>query len=410
MCPLFRAVHSEAATPRAKANLVRGLLQQPNPAQALAGDAVRAVADLCVNCKMCGLECPAHVNIPKLMLETKAANVAEHGMDRTRWFLSRLETWARIGSFFPILTNLAMRTFPLRWLMDKILGLSWRRRLPTLARTTFLKQAGRQGWTNRPEPGKPCVALFVDVFGNYFDPLLAEAAVAVLRHNGFNVFVPPGQVGCGMSALAQGDVETVKELSQRNLRALIEVARDGMPILCLEPTSALLFRKDLLDLLDDSDARIVAQQTMQVTQFLANLHRQGRLRTDLKPLGLELGHHVPCHAKAIGEEKAGPLLLGLIPNLKVHTIDVSCSGMAQTFGLEARSFETSLAAGEPMLRQLARPSIAYGSTECSACRVQMEDAGRKRTLHPLHFLALGYGLLPQISLQLRPPRGTRVLR
>jgi FAD/FMN-containing dehydrogenase/Fe-S oxidoreductase len=410
MCPLFRATQAEAATPRAKANLVRNLLQHTNSGQALAADQVRAVADLCINCKMCAIECPAHVNIPKLMLETKAANVAEHGLDRSRWFFARLETWAKIGSFFPVLTNLALRTFPLRWLVDKVIGLSCRRRLPTLARTTFLKQAVRQGWTTRPDPAKPCVALFVDVFGNYFDPLLAEAAVAVLRHNGFNVFVPPGQGGCGMSALAQGDVENVTELSQRNLRALAEVARDGMPIVCLEPTSALMFRQDLLDLLDDSDARTVARQTVLITHFLAELHRQGKLRTDLQHLELELGHHVPCHAKAIGQDKAGPALLGLIPNLRVHTIDVSCSGMAGTFGLESRSYAASLAAGKPMLDELARPSIAFGSTECSACRVQMEDVARKRTLHPVQYLALAYGLLPQIAQQLRPPKGTRVLR
>ena len=47
----------------------------------------------------------------------------------------------------------------------------------------------------------------------------------------------------------------------------------------------------------------------------------------------------------LGQDKAGPALLGLIPNLRLHTIDVSCSGMAGTFGLEARSYEASIAAG-----------------------------------------------------------------
>ena len=31
------------------------------------------------------------------------------------------------------------------------------------------------------------------------------------------------------------------------------------------------------------------------------------------------------------------------------------------------------------------------STECSACRIQMEDGAGKRTLHPIQYLALGYG-------------------
>ena len=81
--------------------------------------------------------------------------------------------------------------------------------------------------------------------------------------------------------------------------------------------------------------------------------------------------------------------------------------MAGTFGLEARNYEASLAAGQPMLQELARPAIGFGSTECSSCRVQMEDVARKRTLHPVQYLALAYGLLPQIAQQLRPRKLTR---
>src|SRR5262249_4624237 len=72
MCPVFRVKHAEAAAPRAKANLLRDLLAR-SPADIGAAE-VRAVADLCVNCRMCGLECPGRADIPKLMLEAKAAN------------------------------------------------------------------------------------------------------------------------------------------------------------------------------------------------------------------------------------------------------------------------------------------------------------------------------------------------
>src|SRR5207302_11120983 len=79
MCPIFRAAPDEAATPRAKANLLRRLLRPDADPARLASDEVRAVADLCVNCKMCAVECPARVNVPRLMLEAKAANTARHG-------------------------------------------------------------------------------------------------------------------------------------------------------------------------------------------------------------------------------------------------------------------------------------------------------------------------------------------
>jgi Fe-S oxidoreductase len=103
-------------------------------------------------------------------------------------------------------------------------------------------------------------------------------------------------------------------------------------------------------------------------------------------------------------------LLSLIPEMRVHTIDVSCSGMAGTFGLKAENYEASLAAGRPMLEELRRPRVLFGSTECSTCRIQMEDAGAVRTLHPAQYLALAYGYLPELRQRLRQPIRNLVLR
>ena len=50
------------------------------------------------------------------------------------------------------------------------------------------------------------------------------------------------------------------------------------------------------------------------------------------------------------------------------------------------------------------------STECSACRIQMEDGAGKRTLHPIQYLALGYGLMPELNKRLHEPIRDLVLR
>jgi Fe-S oxidoreductase len=84
--------------------------------------------------------------------------------------------------------------------------------------------------------------------------------------------------------------------------------------------------------------------------------------------------------------------------------------MAGTFGLQAENYATSLAAGRPMLAELGRPELQFGSTECSTCRLQMEDGARKRTLHPIQYLALAYGLMPDLARRLREPIRDLVLR
>lgn len=413
MCPVFHATAREDATPRAKANLLRTITARAE----LGADDVRAVADLCVNCKMCRDECPARVDVPKLMLEAKAAHQAERGLDRDDWVLARTESLAALGSHFAPLVNGMLGARSVRWLMEKLLGVSRRRRLPAFALRNFYRIARGNGLMTKRRPADAAspiriphpasrdrkVAYFVDVFAAYNDPSVAEATVAVLRHNGVEVFVPPRQVGCGMSPLAVGDLETAREAATRNVRLFADLVREGYRVVCSEPTAALTLSQDYLDILDDPDAAALAANTVELTTFLHELHAAGRLDTRFRPLDLTLGHHVPCHLKALRGAVGGPSLLSIIPGLRVHTIDVSCSGMAGTWGLKAKNYETSLAAGAPMLAALNRPGVLFGSTECSACRMQMQEGTGKRTLHPVQYLAYAYGLLPEIGAKLRKP-------
>src|SRR5262249_44962656 len=161
--------------------------------------------------------------------------------------------------------------------------------------------------------------------------------VAVLQHNGFDVYVPPDQRSSGAAPLAYGDVDTAREIASANLRALSDLTREGFTVVCSEPTAALMLRSDYLDLIDEPDARQLAEHTVELTSLLRQLHGAGQLKTDFQPLPLALGHHVPCHVKALGPP-AGPALLALIPELHVHTIDVSCSGMAGPFGLTRKNY------------------------------------------------------------------------
>jgi FAD/FMN-containing dehydrogenase/Fe-S oxidoreductase len=407
MCPTFRATHSERAAPRAKANLFRSILE--GGLADATEDELRSVAELCVNCKMCATECPGKANIPKLMLEAKAANHASLGWRRSAWFLARIEGLATSGSQFALTSNFLLRRPSVRWAFERLFGLARHRTLHAFSFRTFLGRARQRGLTKRP-PSGPGVAYFVDTFANLFDPSLGEATVAVLRHNGLAVYVPPKQRGSGAMALAQGDLDVARERLAYNVRRLADCARDGLTIVCSEPTAALFFRLDALGLIDNPDVRLVAERTIEVTHFLWSLHEEGKLRTDFQPVNVAVGHHVPCHIKALGQRVHGPDLLSLIPGLTANKIDVSCSGMAGTYGLNAKNLATSLEAGRPMLEEFSRPIHKYGSSECSACRMQMQEGSGKRALHPVQYLALAYGLMPSIADRLRRPLGRLVTR
>jgi Fe-S oxidoreductase len=330
--------------------------------------------------------------------------------------LARIGGLVRFGAQLPITANLLLGSRPARWALEKVFGLSRRRMLPKLALRPFLSRARRAGLTTRGGPAPTDgptsvlrVAYFVDVFANHADPLIGEATVAVLRHHGIEVYVPPRQKGCGVAALTQGDLDSARELAAHNVRVFADLIRDGHVIVASEPTAVVTISQDYPLLADDADTKLVASQTQDLTAFLWGMYEVGWLRTDFqKPLDLTLGHHVPCHVKALGGEPAGPKLLRLIPGVRVKTIDKSCSGMAGTYGLKASAYEASLRAGRPMLDELNDPAVRYGSTECSTCRMQMQEGSRKRTLHPVQYLAYAYGLLPKLEKKLRRPLGKLV--
>jgi Fe-S oxidoreductase len=71
--------------------------------------------------------------------------------------------------------------------------------------------------------------------------------------------------------------------------------------------------------------------------------------------------------------------------------------MAGTFGLKRENYRSSLRAGWGLISALREPGIQAGATECSACKIQMEQGTSKPTLHPLKLLALSYDLMPEIA-------------
>lgn len=339
------------------------------------------------------------------MLEAKAAYAENHGLPQMDWMLSRVDLWSRVASRFPIISNALLNNGATRWLFERLFGLAKLRRLPKVHRTPFVRRAARLGLARpRPQAPGPRVVYFVDVYANYFDQELAEAAVAVLHQAEVNVYVPTAQRGSGMPALVAGDIDHARDLALANLRVLGNAVRDGYTVVCSEPTATLMLRHEYLKLTDDLDAALVAANTHDLGQYLAGLDARGQLPAPKHPLRARVGYHQPCHLRALDVGTPGLDLIRNIPELDVEFIDRGCSGMAGTFGLARDHFRTSLRAGRPLLNRLRDVDIEIGSTECGACRMQMEQGAPKRTLHPVKLLSMSYGLNPALLRHFKAPK------
>ena len=252
------------------------------------------------------------VNIPKLMLEAKAAHQAEHGLDRADWVLARAEGFAALGSNFAPLVNAllgapvgplgageALRPVAHGGACRRSPSRNFFRRARGMAGARKSEVESRQFHPSAPATATPRVAYFVDVFANYNDPLIGEATVAVLRHNGIEVYVPPRQVGCGMAALAVGDVETARELARPERPRPRRPRPRGLPHRLLRADRGAHAVAGLPRPPRRPRRRLVAANTVELTAFLGELHDGRRAPHRLPPLDLTLGHHVPCHLKAL---------------------------------------------------------------------------------------------------------------
>ncbi len=393
MCPIFRAQADEDASPRAKGNLMRYWLHGLLDEDVMSSDEFKRIADLCVNCKLCAQECPSLVNIPKLMMEARAEYVRCRGLTRPEYFLTRSEMMSRMGAMFGPLANGFLRMGWFRRIMELATGLDRRRAFPKFELGSNLKRL-RRLLADKGPIAEPIVKVdhSVVIYSNYNDHELARAVVEVLRHNEVEVIVP-SQWGVCMSAISCGDLKLAKKAIEFNVSQLAKAVRSGYKVICSEPTAALCLKEEYLDIVDSSEAHLVAENCWELTDYLAKLHCQNKLKTDFRPVKMKLAYHEPCHYSALQISRGSLYLMALIEGVEIERLPNSCCGIAGTFGFQKKNFDLSMTAGKPMLEPLRKSDADFGLTECGACNLQMAQGSGKKVLHPVKVLAQSYGLL-----------------
>ena len=397
MCPVFRLNLGEESSPRGLANLSRAWLAGNLPKAAMEADATKELADLCFHCHQCRIDCPASVDVPRLMTEIKSQYVAVNGLSYSDKLLSRLDLVARLANRMPRLANWALENKACRWLFEKTTGIAASRKLPSIAPQTFTRWAAKRRITRPLRSGGRKVLLFVDQYVNWHNPLLGIAAVEILQRNRTEVYVPPMPMSSFLAKIVMGDAERARKLVAPQIQHLAEAIRMGYKIVGIEPSTVLCLQREYPLLIDSDDSNMVAENTIEIGRYLWDMHQNNELDLGLSPLRLSVMYHLPCHLRAIDPDQPGLKLLRLIPALQVLEADAGCSGMAGTFGLKRENYRTSLRIGWPLIGKMQSSPVQIGSTECSTCKLQMEQAVEQPTIPPIALLAYAYGLLPAVG-------------
>ena len=412
ICPLTRGTVKREHAPRAKADLLRGILEGDISLETLPSDRAKEIADTCFQCRMCDIECPSKVDVALLAYRSKAAYVAAHGLPLEDMIISQLDAILNLLAPSSWLFNVAMRNRVIRWFLEKTLRIPQSRTIPTLVHLSYLNRIRWSSLRHRltaEQTNKPRVALFVDTFANYSDSQLAELAVQILDHNGFSVHVPLRQRASGRGAFLVGHTDRAERLARHNVTQMLELIRLGYKIVTIEPSSASYLTKDYRHLIDVRESELTADNVIDFCSLLEQWHRSGKLQQNFQRVPCRVGYHAPCCGLALSASLAtdtmpAEKLLRLIPDLDVQRIERGCCGMGGLWGFQQKNYRHSVQIGIPLFRALRRAEIDLGVSDCCACCSQMEHGSQKRAIHPIRLLAVAYNFLPTAALGLQSPQ------
>ena len=397
MCPTFKATRREHASPRAKANLLRNIIQgKLHPYDTYAEDAFKNVIDYCIECGMCAVECPSNVNIPKLMLEAKSKYRSQAKPKNVERVLGNAGLVFAAGHVLAPVANAAMKQGSLRGIGEHVAGIDRRRALPDFAGRTLSQRLHRREETAATQPGQheKRVALFYEMYANYNDPDLALIMEKLLRAHGVDVVFPP-QKSSGILEMAYGLPAKAAETARYNVNSVLPYVRADATLVSGEPTATFAFRSHYADYLSDPAVAEVAVATRDLGEFLYEwraAHPDRAPAAEATPLSL--AYHMPCHLKAQRVPHTFYDLVAQIPDVHLVNLDAGCCGMAGTFGTKAGTFEFSMLAGRPVFDRVEALKPDLVLSDCSSCRMQIEQATGTRTMHPAELLAHLYGVAP----------------
>ena len=377
MCPSYMATLDEEDTTRARANLLRNVLDGTLPPEELTGKRMQEVMELCVGCKACKTECPSQVDVASMKTEVLYQTGKKHGFSARQLAAGHIRKQLALAALVPGLFNAVANT-KLARKAASLAGIDPRRPLPNVTTKTFSKRFPELPQGEGPRE----MALFNDTWNEYQRPEVGEGAVRVLAAAGVKVHLPE-VVCCGRPMLSEGLVEAARKNARRNLDLLAPIIERGIPLVGLEPSCILTMRDDYEKLLPDDDrVPLLADATRLFEEALLELD------TDQIPFqeGPSVLLHGHCHQKALVGTGPTEEALGLAAD--VETVDSSCCGMAGLFGYEKGHYEVSMKMAErrllPAVRENGGKSVVAPGT---SCREQIYAGSGRRALHPAEYLA-----------------------
>lgn len=353
--------------------------------------------DYCSGCGMCTMVCPHGVKVMEMNAKGRAKLYERKMIPIRNRILGRTDLMGTFGSPAAPVANALFGNKIVRQFTEYIMGIHRDAPMPMFSFETF-----RGWWKGVHQKSENVfrsdkkVVFFHGCSANYYEPFVGKAAVAVLEHNGYEVIVPK-QVCCGLPMLSNAEFDAARKNAYKNIKWLAEYARQGYKIVGTSTSCTLTLKSDYQHILDihTEDAKLVAEQTYDICEFLLDLANEGEFKTDFIETNVTLPYHSPCQLKAHNMGLPAIDLMEMIPGLTVDHIQADCCGVAGTYGYKKEKYDIAMAVGRPLFEQIIASGSEVAVCDSETCRWQLAHATKATILHPIEVLAQAYGLDPK---------------
>lgn len=389
MCPTFLATGDESMSTRGRANTIRAALERRfnDEGDPVLDGELETVLSNCLSCKACASECPSNVDLALLKAELMNARHQRTGLSVREWLFSSVDVLGEVACLVPSIANTSLETPWIRHLLQRYLGISRKRPLPSFTFQRFDAWFAQRSKFAGASRGK--VILWDDTFVRYHEPHIGKAAVAVLEAAGFEVVLIGNRACCGRPAFSQGNLERAARLGRLNLE-LLKIDREstqGAPILFLEPSCYTMFASDYRELRLDG-AEEIASRCFLFEQFVENLLQSDPNVIPFREKEERVAIHAHCHVKATANPGFLLRLVERMPGRNGSLLNTGCCGMAGAFGALESKYELSVSIGKPLVDQVE--NLGSGTSVVASgtsCRHQIEHLTPVRPLHMAELMA-----------------------
>lgn len=395
VCPTYREVLSETASPRGRLALARKglegqLVLTPNLFEQMYA---------CFGCMACDDICPVGLNPSDLALSMRHLQEQLQPAGWKNWLFQGL---------LPHPGRLESATWPLR--LYESLGI--RRLVYALGVANLLPGKMRDMEAMLPRlPQRPLrrsfaeitpavgqtryrVGFFLGCAQNLLFANESAVAIRVLARNGCTVITPMGVQCCGMPALGYGRPDLVRAQAKHNIELFEKTGVDLVITDCATCGSTL---KDYGKILQEEEhwsdrAENFSSRIRDISEFLAGIPLE-------KPAGrveARVTYHDPCHlrrAQKIWQEPRA--LLSQIDGLDYVELNEAdwCCGSAGSQLIT--HYETSTKVMNRKADNLAKTHAQVVASGCPACQMQLNIAVKRhklnmRVVHPVTLLDEAY--------------------